>query len=147
MSNVVKFPTAAAGQIPTAAELETLLLADDFRERASVLRDIKRHVDARRKYAQAVAWTIAAESEGLPAATIEQAHRDTAEIFEEMQDAGRSLVICMPTDPKALVDLLLYMEKNFSTLPQEVVGRSLALELIQTVRLSLRRIAKYGKSK
>jgi hypothetical protein len=38
------------------------------------------------------------------------------------------------------------MEK-ISTLPQEVAGRSLALELIQTMRLSLRRITKHGKSK
>jgi hypothetical protein len=26
----------------------------------------------------------------------------------------------MPTDPKALVDLLMYLEKHFSILPQEI---------------------------
>jgi hypothetical protein len=26
----------------------------------------------------------------------------------------------MPTEPKALVDLLLYLEKNFSVLPPEI---------------------------
>jgi hypothetical protein len=33
-------------------------------------------------------------------------------------------VICMPTDPKAPVDLLMYMERHFSILPQEINGRS-----------------------
>jgi hypothetical protein len=37
-----------------------------------------------------------------------------------MQEAARHLLVCMPTDLKGLVDLLLYMEKNFSVLPQEI---------------------------
>ena len=56
------------------------------------------------------------------------------------------LLIVMPTDPKALVGLLLYLEKNFSVLPQEVVGRSLAFDLSRTMRLSLRAAVKYGKA-
>jgi hypothetical protein len=57
----------------------------------------------------------------------------------------------MPTDPKALVDLLLYLEKNFTAVPQEIIrgaggsAQSLAFDLLRTVRLSLREIAKYGK--
>jgi hypothetical protein len=67
-----------------------------------------------------------------------------------MQEAARNLLICMPTDLKGLVDLLLYMEKNFSTLPQEIIhagngSQSLALDLLRTVRLSLRQITKYAK--
>jgi len=50
-----------------------------------------------------------------------------------MQQRGRSLVICMPHDPRALVDLLLYLEKNFTTLPLEVDSRSLAFDLLKTV--------------
>jgi hypothetical protein len=34
------------------------------------------------------------------------------------------LVVVMPTDRRVLVDLLLYLEKNFSIRPQEIVGRS-----------------------
>ena len=54
-------------------------------------------------------------------------------------------MIVMPTDHKALVDLLLYLEQNFSVLPQEFHGRSLAFNLLRTMRLSLRRYARYGK--
>jgi hypothetical protein len=36
----------------------------------------------------------------------------TAMAYREMQDAARNLPICMPTDPKGLVDLLMYMEKT-----------------------------------
>ena len=38
-----------------------------------------------------------------------------------MQDAARSQLICMLNDPKALVDLLLHLEKNFSTLLLEMI--------------------------
>jgi hypothetical protein len=44
--------------------------------------------------------------------------------------SGAPLVICMPTDPKALVDLLMYMERHFSILPQEINGRSLAFFML-----------------
>jgi hypothetical protein len=99
---------------------------------------------------KAVAWEAAAEAEELPAHRIEEARQNTVTAYREMQEAARSLLICMPTDPKALVDLLLYMEKNFSVLPQEIshgasTGHSLAFDLLRTVRLSLREIARYGK--
>jgi len=48
----------------------------------------------------------------------------------------------MPTDPRALVDLLMYLEKNFS---MEICGRSLAFDLLRILRLSLRAVTKYGK--
>jgi hypothetical protein len=101
--------------------------------------------DWRRRKASAVAWTIAAEAQNLPLANIEQAHLNSFKLYQEMQEAARSLVICMPTSPRALVDLLLYLEKHFTTLPQEVNGRSLAFDLLRTVRLSLRAVARYGK--
>jgi hypothetical protein len=53
----------------------------------------------------------------------------------------------MPTDLRGLVDVLMYLEKNFSLLPQDVCGKSLALELLRTMRLSLRKVAGYGKGK
>ena len=43
------------------------------------------------------------------------------------------MVICMPTEHKALVDLLLYLEQNFSVLPQEFHGRSPAFDLLRTM--------------
>jgi hypothetical protein len=76
---------------------------------------------------------------------IEQARLDTFGLYQEMQECARGLVVVMPTSPRALVDLLLYLEKHFTTLPQEVNGRSLAFDLLRTVRLSLRKIAQYGK--
>jgi hypothetical protein len=58
----------------------------------------------------------------------------------------------MPTDPKGLVDLLMYLEKNFSVLPQEIsqgagANQSLAFDLLRTVRLSLREIAGLRKGR
>jgi hypothetical protein len=47
--------------------------------------------------------------------------------YEEMQDRPHTLIIWMPTGARTLVDHLLYAEKNFSVLPQEISGRSLAL--------------------
>jgi hypothetical protein len=117
----------------------------DWRSREAVQKDIDAHEKARKVYQQAVAWTVAAEAENLPQAQIEQALQDTAAFYAEMQQAARHLVICMPTDPKALVDLLMYLEKNFSILPEEIRGQSLALYMLRTVRLSLRGVAKYGK--
>jgi hypothetical protein len=56
--------------------------------------------------------------------------------YREMQQAARHLLIRMPTDPKGLVDLSMYLEKNFSVLPQEVIhggsGQSLAGDLLRT---------------
>jgi hypothetical protein len=39
-----------------------------------------------------------------------------------------------------------YLEQNFSVLPQEFHGRSLAFDLLRTLRLSLRKYAGYGKT-
>lgn len=93
---------------------------------------------------------VAAEAENLPQANIEAARSETQVLYQEMQEAARHLLINMPTDPKGLVDLLLYLEKNFSFLPLELphgqgATQSLAFDLLRTVRLSLRWIAKYAK--
>ena len=61
-----------------------------------------------------------------------------------------NLLIVTPTDPQALVDLLLYLEKNFNVLPRELTHggdcrRSLAFDLLRTVHLSLRARRKYGR--
>ncbi len=116
------------------------------RTRDRIQEEIEAHVAARAAYGKAVAWEAAAESENLPPAQIQEARKRTAEAFEEMQFRGRNLVIVLPTDRRALVDLLLYLEKNFSVLPQEIVGRSLAFKLLQTMRLSLRKTEGYGKA-
>ncbi|WP_143199282.1 hypothetical protein [Bradyrhizobium sp. NAS80.1] len=112
-----------------------------------MLQDIRRHIAARSAYAKAVAWEIPVQDQNLSGAQLEAAREATAEAYRELSLVGHALVSTAPADPKALVDLLLYMEKNFTTLPQEVVGRSLALNLIHTVPMSLRKITKYGKSK
>jgi hypothetical protein len=117
----------------------------DWRSRERVLKDIDAHEKARKVYQRAVAWTVAAEAENLPRDQIEEALKDTAAFYEEMQEAARHLVICMPADPKGLVDLLMYLEKNFSILPEEIRSQSLALYMLRTVRLSLRGVTKYGK--
>jgi hypothetical protein len=94
---------------------------------------------------KAAAWEAFAESQNLPAARIEEARKRTAEAFEEMRFRGCCLLISMPTDRRTLVDLLMYLEKNFSVLPQEINHRSLAFALLRTVRLSLRELERYGK--
>jgi hypothetical protein len=118
----------------------------DWRSRERIREDIDLHIAAREVYGKAVAWEVAAESQNLPPAQIEEARQRTAQAFEEMQYRGIALVTVMPTEHKALVDLLLYLEKNFSVLPQELHGRSLAFDLLKTMRLSLRRHAGYGKT-
>lgn len=144
MSNVLTFPgrPAAKASPPTVPDAGSDEVR--WRNRAFVHRDIARHVAARQAYAQAVAWEIAVQDQHLPA-QLEAAREATAEAYRELSWAGHALVATTPADPDALIDLLLYMEKNFSTLPQEVVGRSLALDLIHTVRMSLRKIAKQEK--
>jgi hypothetical protein len=104
-------------------------------------------VAARETYGKAVAWEVAAESQNLPTAQIEEARQRTAKAFEEMRYRGQNLVTVMPTDRRALVDLLLYLEKNFTILPQEFCGRSLAFDLLKTMRLSLRKSEGYGKTR
>ena len=64
-----------------------------------------------------------------------------------MNFRGRCLINAVPTDLRGLVDLLMYLEKNFSLLPQDMGGKSLALKLLQITRLSLRKVASYGKGK
>jgi hypothetical protein len=64
-----------------------------------------------------------------------------------MRWRGRNLLIVMPTERRALVDLLLYLEKNFTILPQESSGRSLGFDLLRTMRLSLRKVEKYGQGR
>ena len=119
----------------------------DWRSRERIQEDIELHIAARVAYGKAVAWEAAAESENLPPAQIEEARQRTAKAFEEMRYRGRNLLICMPTERRALVDLLLYLEKNFSVLPQEISDRSLAFDLLRTMRLSLRRYEKYGQGR
>lgn len=115
----------------------------DWRSREHVQQDIERHAKARRAYGKAVAWEIAAQDQNLPTAQSEEARRQTAETYAELQDSGRRLIICMPTDRRALIDLLIYLEKNFSILPKEMAsGDSMALYLLRTMRLSLRKIEK-----
>lgn len=38
-----------------------------------------------------------------------------------MSEAARNLLLVMPTDLTVLIDVLLYLERNFSILPTEVV--------------------------
>jgi hypothetical protein len=157
MENIITFPGSSerkptvAEPAPTASEVapgETRY--GPSRSRSAVQADIDAHVKARKAYGKAVAWEAAAQAEELPAYRIEEARCNTAMAYREMQDAARNLLICMPTDPKGLVDLSLYLEKNFSVLPQEIThgagtSQSLAFDLLRTVRLSLREIAKYSK--
>jgi hypothetical protein len=122
-----------------------------IREREEVTRDIAAHVATRQAYTAAMLWEAAAIDQGLPQAKIEQARQDVAEAYAQMVDAARRLVIIMPTDLKALVHVMMYLERSFSTLPPEIIrtgdnGEALALILVRTVRLSLREIAKYGKT-
>jgi hypothetical protein len=145
MSEIITFADFSRGKRLAASEPQDEAPKLDWRNRENIKADIDRHVAARRAYAKAVAWEIAAEDGNLPPPQIEEAKEQTARAYAEMDWAGRHLLICMPTDPRALVDLPLYLEKHFSVLPQEICGRSLAFELLHIVRLSLRKITKYGK--
>ena len=82
-------------------------------------RDIDRHVAARLAYGQALARVIAIEDGNLPAAQIAESHMKAFEAYTEMTEAARNLLVVMPTSLIALVDLLLYLEKNFSVLPPD----------------------------
>jgi hypothetical protein len=87
----------------------------------------------------------------LPAAQIADAQLKAFEAYSEMTEAARRLFVVMPTEPKALVDLLLYLEKNFSILPPEIAcgasnGQSLAFDLLRTARLSLRAIRRMANT-
>lgn len=115
------------------------------RDRDDVARAIRRHEDARDAYSRALLWAAQAEGENLPAAQIEEARNAALLAGAELSDRGRSLLVVLPTDPRGLVDLLMYVEKHFSLMPPEINGRSTAFDLLRTVRLSLRGIANYGK--
>jgi hypothetical protein len=69
---------------------------------------------------RAVAWLAAAEDGNLPAANIEATRDDTIGLEMELEEAARSLATTEPHDRRALIDLLMYMEKHFSLLPHEV---------------------------
>jgi hypothetical protein len=126
-----------------------------YRDRATVKREIDEHIAARKAYQQGVSWIAAAEAENLPVANIEAAREDLRQLHAEMVEASRQLVIVMPTDLKALCDLTMYLENNFTSLPTEVdtggmrgtmpKSEALAFNLLRTVRLSLRHVARYGK--
>jgi len=146
--NIVKFP---GRDVAPVAALPVLGGERDWgpgRSRSAVQRDIDAHISARKAYARAVAWEAAAQDEELLPDKIEDARQHTVDAHREMQEAARNLLICMPTDPKGLIDVLMYLEKNFSVLPQEVFsshnggGQSLAFYLLRTVRLSLRQAFK-----
>ena len=77
----------------------------DFRTREGVRRHIEAHQAARRAYGEAAAWKMAAEAQNPPVAQIDQASLRAFEAYEEMTEAARRLLIVMPIDPKALVDL------------------------------------------
>jgi len=66
-----------------------------------------------------------------------------------MQECARRLFIMAPTDLRALVDLLMYLERTFPpcrrrsrTGFKRAVNR---ISLLHTMRLSQRAVAKYGK--
>ena len=156
MNNIVTFPGSSERQPevtkPTAAETSPgEALYGPSRSREAVQRDIDAHIKERKAYGRAAAWAEAARDQMLPECTIENAQADADMAYNTMIEAARHLLICMPTDPRGLVDLLMYLEKNFSALPQEVThsiaggGQSLAFDLLRTVRMSLREITKYGK--
>jgi hypothetical protein len=50
-----------------------------------------------------------------PADKLDLARQQTDESYRMMRAEARNLFICMPTNLKGLIDLLLYMERNFST--------------------------------
>ena len=118
-----------------------------WRTREGVHQGIAEHEEARDRYAKGVAWLAAAEAENLPQANIEAARQDLVQLHAEMIESARRLIVVLPTDPKALVDLLMYLEKHFSLLPHEINGRSLAFYLLRATRLSLREIANYRKGR
>ncbi len=149
---VIKFPGLSPNRGRTNAVVSEPQEEDapkkvHWRSRDHIQEDIELHIAARVAYGKAVAWEAAAESENLPPAQIEEARQRTAEAFQEMEYRGRHLVLVMPTERRALVDLLLYLEKNFTILPQEFCGRSLAFDLLRTMRLSLRKYEGYGQGR
>lgn len=138
-------PAPAATTDAGAGDAYLKTVATSYRSRDRVKEDIDAHVTAREAYGKAVAWEAAAESQNLPPGQIEEARERTAKAYAQMQWRAGMLIICMPHDPRGLVDLLLYLEQNWTILPDELHKRSIAFDLLKSMRLSLRAIAKYGK--
>ncbi len=115
------------------------------RSRDDIQRAIHEHEVAREIYGRAASWAALAEHQDMPQAQIEQARSAALAAYHEMKHKATMLIFSMEADPRGLVDLLLYLEKNFSILPQEINGRSLSYFLLRSMRLSLRRVARYGK--
>jgi hypothetical protein len=144
MDNIVKFPGSsdrAPVKVPDATEW------GPDRSCEAVQRDIDEHIDARKNYCSAVAWQAALQhQENATPAALDGARQEAETRYRLMVSAARNLLICMSTDIRGLVDLLMYMEKNFTVLPPEIVhyanggGQSLAFDLLKTARLSLREI-------
>jgi hypothetical protein len=88
---------------------------------------------------------VAAESQNLPPCQIEEARERTAAAFTEMHFRARLLLVCTPHDPRGLVDLLLYLEQNWTVMPREFDHKSTAFAILRSMRLSLRAVAKIGK--
>ena len=152
MDNIVTFPGYSERKSSGAKPAQEQTEFGPSRSRGAVQVDIDAHIKARRAYGKAVAWEAAAQAEELPPYRIEEARCLTATAYREMKEAARNLIVCMPTDPKGLVDLLLYLEQNFSVLPEEITSgshkaESLAFNLLRTVRLSLREIAGLRKGR
>jgi len=128
------------------------ILYGPSRARSAVQADIDAHIRARKAYGKAVAWEAACRDGDAVEYQREEEREHTEHAYREMKDAARHLLICMPTDPKGLVDLLLYLEQNFSVLPDEITSgshksESLAFNLLRTVRLSLREISGIRKGR
>jgi hypothetical protein len=126
-ADIFQFPgaTPARGRTNAAApEPDETFHTADWRSREHVQADINKHREKRdAMVGRAVAWEAAARERNLPEATIEEAYPLRLAAHNELEYPGRHLLICMPTDRRALVDLLLYLEKNFTILPQEMCGQ------------------------
>jgi hypothetical protein len=159
MDNIVTFPGSserkptAAKYAPRAAESSPgEPLHGPSRSRSAVQADIDARTRARKAHGKAVAWEAACRDGDAVQYQLEEAREHTEHAYREMKDAARHLLICMPTDPKGLVDLLLHLEQNFSVLPNEITSgshksESLAFNLLRTVRLSLRGISGLRKGR
>lgn len=133
----------------TPADVYLEAVAAAYRSRDRVKEDIEKHIEARDLHNKAVAWEAAAESQNLPQCQIEQARERTAKACSEMHYRARMLIVCSPTDTRGLVDLLLYLEQNWTVMPPGFDHKSTAFNLLRSVRLSLRGVHKHereGKS-
>jgi hypothetical protein len=108
------------------------------RDPQDVAERIEDHREAVFAYSRAVAWEAAAADLNLPS-KLEEARQRTAEASNKMHHQAWRLFIIAPTDLRALVDLLMYLEKNFSTLPATITHggsseQSIAFSLLRTMR-------------